>query len=244
LVAPIETFKTHSYLLSKFPLIQSLCKKIWHSYFKKTVDNLQPTFNRTLEEIKKHFFSSQWNEVYDLIEFIAQNYEDNSHNKDFIKFCNHVFERELSGYRFIDGVITSIVSEVEISSIESALKTKYDPVNEHLKRSLELLSDRKNPDYRNSIKEAISAVESLAKLITGNEKVELGTALKELAKTHSLHPALKEAFQKLYGYTSDADGIRHALLDEDQLNFDDAKFMLVACSAFVNYVIAKMPATS
>jgi hypothetical protein len=43
----------------------------------------------------------------------------------------------------------------------------------------------------------------------------------------------------MYGYTSDAQGIRHALMDEPNLSFEDAKFMLVSCSAFVNYLIAK-----
>jgi len=39
--------------------------------------------------------------------------------------------------------------------------------------------------------------------------------------------------------TSDADGIRHALLDESKLGYDEAKFMLVSCSAFVNYLLSK-----
>jgi len=44
---------------------------------------------------------------------------------------------------------------------------------------------------------------------------------------------------KLYGYTSDEDGIRHAILNDPELGFAEAKFMVVSCSAFVNYLIAK-----
>ena len=40
-------------------------------------------------------------------------------------------------------------------------------------------------------------------------------------------------------YTSDAAGIRHALLEDPNLDAEDAKFMLVACSAFINYLWAK-----
>ena len=54
-----------------------------------------------------------------------------------------------------------------------------------------------------------------------------------------LHPALSSAFDKLYGYTSDEQGIRHALLDSSNLQQEDAVFMLVSCSAFVSYLIAK-----
>ncbi len=65
--------------------------------------------------------------------------------------------------------------------------------------------------------------------------------MKEIETKISLHPALKDAFSSLYGYTSDAEGIRHALLDEPNLSFEDAKFMLVSCSAFINYLISKAP---
>jgi hypothetical protein len=44
----------------------------------------------------------------------------------------------------------------------------------------------------------------------------------------------------MYGYTSDAEGIRHALLEEPTLEQADAIFMLVTCSAFVNYLRAKL----
>ena len=56
-----------------------------------------------------------------------------------------------------------------------------------------------------------------------------------------MHPDMKEAFKKLYHYTSDSGGIRHALMDQKtQPLFDDAKFMLVSCSAFVNYLVSKV----
>lgn len=55
----------------------------------------------------------------------------------------------------------------------------------------------------------------------------------------TLQPAFKSALNILYGYTSDADGIRHALLEESTVKFEDAKFMLATCSAFVNYLIDK-----
>lgn len=102
------------------------------------------------------------------------------------------------------------------------------------------MADRKSPDYRNSIKESISAVESICKIITGDSKATFGTALKKIEEQHGLHGALRRAFDSLYGYTSDASGIRHALLEEPDLDFDDAKFMLVSCSAFVNYLISKV----
>jgi len=52
---------------------------------------------------------------------------------------------------------------------------------------------------------------------------------------------LKRAFTALYGYTSDSGGIRHSLLEEDiAVTMEDAKFMLVTCSAFINYLKSKI----
>lgn len=79
----------------------------------------------------------------------------------------------------------------------------------------------------------------MCRVVTGNSRGTLGDALKAIGRKVPLHPALSGAFEKLYGYTSDADGIRHALLDEPSLFQEDALFMLVSCSAFVSYLIAK-----
>jgi hypothetical protein len=108
----------------------------------------------------------------------------------------------------------------------------------HLDTALARLADRSAPDYRNSIKESISAVEAVCQILTGDPKATLGQALKKL----SIHSALEKGFSAIYGYTSDADGIRHALYEESILDADDAKFFLVSCSAFVNYLIAKSTA--
>jgi hypothetical protein len=100
-----------------------------------------------------------------------------------------------------------------------------------------MLSDREAPDYRNSIKESISAVESACRLVTGNKVATLADALK---KVSNLHPALSRAFTQLYGFTSDASGIRHSLTDEPNITYADAKFMLVACAAFASYLKASV----
>jgi len=63
--------------------------------------------------------------------------------------------------------------------------------------------------------------------------------LKKIKDKIGLHPALEKGFGAIYGYTSDQGGIRHAMIDESTCDFEDAKYMLVSCSAFVNYLIMK-----
>ena len=73
-----------------------------------------------------------------------------------------------------------------------------------------------------------------------NESVVLDIALRQLEKNGiTIHPALKQAYIKLYAFSSDQGGIRHADgMFESNVTFEEAKYMLVSCSAFVNYLIA------
>jgi len=213
--------------------------KLWHYYFKESVDSIHQYWSETFKILRKRYSELKWYEVYDFIEFAANNFSDEEANKRVMETCNSVLEAELSAYRFVGNQITQITSREEISEIEEALETPLKPVRTHLENALKLFSDRKSPDYRNSIKDSISAVEAICRLITKKKKATLGQALKEVESKVDLHPALKNAFSSLYGYTSSAEGIRHALLDESKLSFEDAKFMLVSCSAFVNYLVSK-----
>ena len=158
------------------------------------------------------------------------------------KAINQILEEEKSGYRFFEDKFVNIVSEIEIETISEASKSPYQSVNTHIKKALLLYSDRKQPDYENSIKESISAVEAMCCTITGmtGAQATLGKALKHLEDNGIvLHGSLKAAFDKLYGYTSDANGIRHGGIDFTNASSEDAKYMLIVCSAFVNYLIEK-----
>jgi len=220
--------------------LETLFGRYWHSYFKWTLDTIPYEFCNALAKVKEHFFSCDWNEVYDLLEFTARNGPPRQ-KEQFEASSNNVLERENAGYRFVGDYITEITAQAEIESVEEALRTTspLGGVHAHFHAALDHLSDRQNPNYRNSIKESISAVEAICQIISRHPKASLGVALAAVAKGGSLHPALNKSFSALYGYTSDADGIRHAMLEEEKLTFTDAKYMLVACTAFVNYLVGK-----
>jgi hypothetical protein len=207
-----------SFIKSNNDDVRTFLIRIWIHYFKKRVDEMPKYFPELNREIKDFFFNSPWYEIYDFIEFLPQNYNDSSYNESynnsFINFCNKILKDELSGYRFLNNIITPITNEEELLSVNDVLKNtdNLQTVNLHITRAIELFSERKNPDYRNSIKESISAVEAYCAIVTNDPKATLGQALKKLEDKIKIHPALKKAFSNLYGYTSEADGIRHALL--------------------------------
>ena len=229
-----------SYHTDSNELIYRLCSKLWFQYFKYPLDMLSNEYEVVLKKIRGYFFSCDWNEIYDFMEFVANNYERSNFREQFVSDCNELLEKEMSAYRFLDGMITRITEEQEVKGVDQAIANSGDLISIHLRRALELLSDRNNPDYRNSIKESISAVESLVASALNEDKGTLGKLLKRLESELQLHPALKSAFSSLYGYTSDGGGIRHALMEARSNDFHDAKFMLVVCSSFVNFVNGKL----
>jgi hypothetical protein len=221
---------------------------IWTEFFGKRRDEIPKDYNghiaydKNVGFLKEWFFKCHWFEKYDFLECLSK-LDINYFELGFTEECNDSLKREMSAYRLIDSCIVQITSEEEIVEIEDALlnSSKWEPVNTHLKTAIEYFSNRENPDYRNSVKESISAVESLCKIIVGNNNTTLAPALKIIEEKHKVHGALRSAFTALYGYTSDAGGIRHSLLTDDiEVSMEDAKFMLVSCSAFINYLKVKI----
>jgi hypothetical protein len=218
----------------------SIISLIWQEAFEKPIDTIPDSNKAAIERIRKFFFDVSWNRKLDFIEFVVEK-SSAIFRGNLERQYNETFEKYLVGYRFVNLTITDITAKDEIESIESALTSRdvFKNCSSHVQDALILYSDRDNPNYRNSIKESISAVEAACNVIAGMTNATLGDALKEVEKVMPLHGALKSAFDKLYGYTSDANGIRHALMDESNLKSEDAKFMLIACSAFVNYLKEK-----
>jgi hypothetical protein len=204
---------------------------------------LDPSKDSYRDDIRDYIINKwNWFEVYDFVEIHISVINDDE-KQDRIKQYNNLFEEENSGYRIVNGEVTPITNKTEIDTIEKSITSPYSPVNEHIKKSLSLYSDLENPDYENSIKESISAVESICCIIKGESgsNATLGKTIKKLKDSGiHIHPAMENAFSSLYGYTSDENGIRHGGIDFSNAPAEDAKFMLVACSAFVNYLIEKM----
>lgn len=222
-------------------------KCIWEEFFEQRKDEIPGyssfsgfDFNGVVNYIKVWWFDkAKWYEKYDFIEFVAY-LTDHFTKSGFAERCNETLKRESAGYRILESKIVPITSEEEIQAIEEALADSESTVETHLSTALELLSNRDNPDYRNSVKESISSIESYCRFLTDDKKATLGNALAQIEKSQKIHGAMKKAFSSLYGYTSESGGIRHSLLlDDIPVTMEDAKFMLISCSAFINYLKLK-----
>lgn len=211
-----------------------LKNRLWTLFYQSAFDpydslNLELTnFEKTMVELGIHY-EFPYNKIA-------------KQKNEFISQVNRILQEENSGYRMISEIFVPITNEVELSAVEETLFSSFDVVEKHMKKALSLYSDRLHPDYENSVKESISAVESMCCIITGEsgKTATLGATLKKLEK-HGIHihEAMKSAFEKLYGYTSDENGIRHGGIDFKGALSDDARYMLISCSAFINYLTAQ-----
>lgn len=222
------------------PYIKDFATCLYAELLKFPIDDIPETVRDFEKIIRAIFERSECYVVYDVIESVVD-WCNSKRNIDFsgiVDEYNRILERENSAFRFVNNQLMEVTSTEEIQEIENVFSQddKFLHVKEHLNQAMSLLAKRDDPDFRNSIKESISAVESLVKLLVGS-KGTLGQLLKHMERDGVISPALQKAYSSLYGYTSDANGIRHALMDEHNLAYADARYMLVICSAFVNYVI-------
>ncbi|HSW11242.1 MAG TPA: hypothetical protein VLI06_00285 [Solimonas sp.] len=194
--------------------------------------------------LQNRFSKLPWNRAYEFVEFVVrhlQAFDPAPSTKKFVGGLNWLLEREHAGFRFVGDTLVPITDEVELAAVQQALTAKdgVAAAREHIHQAAILLGKRPDPDYRNSVKESISAIESFAKTL-GIDKKGLADPLEELGKRLDLHQAMRAGFVKLYAYTSDAAGIRHALLDDSKpVGLAEAHYMLVACSAFLNFLVMK-----
>lgn len=232
---------------------------LWTQFFNKREQHFDDYFyNPTV--VATQFFEDKNNEWYkklNLLEFVIQyiydddeRYYTNRFNPNnyslagaFVDMINSEFERLNFAYRVINKEIVEITSKEEIAAIETAIDNAPNNIRMHLNRALELYAQRPEGDYRNSIKESISAVEAFCREKTGENT--LGKSLNMLEQNGIVFPSvLKQAFDKLYAYTNQPDaGIRHALMDDSGAyapEAEEALFMLVSCSAFINYLGSKL----
>ena len=199
-------------------------------------------YDRIEKMIFNVFDNGEYYEVLDTIEFIANKlqYFDwiKSINRTYFKEYNDLFEEEYIGYRFVNGLIVKITNVEEIKCINQAANSKFESVNDHIDKAVRYISE-KDKDYENSIKESVSALETLCSIISGEENKTLGETIKIVFREKKIHPSLRESILKLYGFASDEPGVRHGSGKEgNNITFDEAKVVLVICSAIINYLIS------
>ena len=213
--------------------VNSLCK---------AADEFSYALVDQTRELKKLFQEAPYNQVFDFIQFVLRH---DAKPYKFLDVIQSILKRHKCAYMVInDGPsIIPIAIPEQRESIEQSFEVlasgPFDGARTHLRESAKCIHAS---DYAGSVRESIHAVESVARNLSQDAKSSLAPALRALSeKDVVLHGAFKKAIEGFYGYSSDENGIRHSLLDEEEANVDveDAAFMFGACASFAAYLVNK-----
>lgn len=212
------------------------------------LDEWTTDFKRWYRDLRERVTRLPFNQVFDLVEFIMAQDEC---PESFIRLMVAAFKSSYLAYTIDAGPPPTIVpaatpeeSDQLTGNLKELRAAGLHAATAHLHGASKCIN---GGDWAGSVRESIHAVESVAKQIDPGGAKELGKALNSLQKRGALpHKALKESLSKLYGYTSDEQGIRHALLGEGKANvtIDEAVFMLGACASFASYLWRKHKAAA
>ena len=199
-------------------------------YYKKPESQINTNYILVVRDMESIIMGHDFNQVLDFIEIII---EENVIPKNVGLKIGGLFEKHGAAYR-LDFSSTPYrfvpsASKEQNESTQHALQTLHegnmDGATTHLRQAAEHINACQ---YADAITDCILAVESVARIIDPQSSATLGPALHSLEQTGVLnHPVLKQAFLKLYGYTDDEQGLRHALLDQDAagVGLSEAVFM-------------------
>ena len=233
--------------------LSALCISIWVNHLvlpydscpKKNTISDQISNSGIWAQIRKWYFESNlpFHSVYDFFEFVARYHQGDEFGENLEILVNQSLEESVSSYRMVGGKFAPITNGEEIAEVNEALSPKLTALQDvatHLAKALEHLSDKVSPDYVNSIKESITAVEFVCKKVSGLVDKTLFNALEKTVKELCINSNIAGSMSKLWEYTNTA-GIRHASTKPDKAapNLEDARYMLITCSAFINLVTAK-----
>ncbi len=126
-----------------------------------------------------------------------------------------------------------------IMSVESLLQGKHNSVLEQFRKATKFLYDNEPepPDTLNCVKEAVGAVEGLAKILLNQTSSTLGGLAKSLTSNYMNHPAMEKIIHGIYGVASDVPGARHGSHRQTDFGFSDAEFVFNVSASTILYLM-------
>lgn len=211
----------------------------WHvDHEYKLYDEFKDKFDDNVSRMKNIVYYGNYVQVFELIQFIIRKRDC---PPDFHRLIDKALGHCRAAYRVIEKTIMPVSEAEEVEAIRHDLtsirSSPFVGAYRHLESAMSLIS---SGDDAGAVRESIHAVESACKQLEPNAAT-LGPALKALEASGAIHGGLKEAFLRLYGYASDEEGVRHALVFKDTAAVDEADgiFMFAACAAFIGYLSRK-----
>lgn len=228
-----------------------LIERVLGHLLKMPEDEINTEYDEVLNLFKMYISKAKFFRVLDFIEIFSNDEPYGARSSDFRTQIADSFERHGAAYRFDISKSpfrffphsSKEQGEATKQAIETISESGMEGAATHLRQAADHINARQ---FADSVSDSISAVESVARRIAPESRT-LGEALKVLENKGRLtNKQLKNGFEKLYAYTNNEQGIRHALLDQDAptVDLDEAVFMFGACASFAAYLVNKQRQTA
>ena len=209
-------------------------------FLRRPMDEFTPTVGEVVQVYRELFLGNlAFNRIFDILQLIMRHPSCpvgfTVEVAEIFKQCQLAYVVNTEQPVTILPAATKQEGEAIIGAIKEFREAGLHGAEAHLKKAGELINER---DWPGAVRESIHAVESVARQLDPDASNKLDPALASLERKGRLHPAMKQAFSRLYGYTSNEEGIRHALLTTatSPVGQDEAVFMLGACASFASYL--------
>lgn len=208
------------------------------------------------EALEARVLGLEWYQFFDLVETVghllgdAEAKYDDDFESDLLEkyrlrayrqavnelFSEHRVEWRLNAGSLLEAALPKDLEE-RVANTEVEDLKDFQPARQHYAKARRyILSPSKDPE--NSIKESVSAVESVCRTIYPRAST-LGAALKEMRTDELISPMLSTVFEKFYAYANAAPAVRHGSREPSSVLEIDAELALHISAAFIRAIIAQ-----
>lgn len=196
--------------------------------------------------IEKLIKECEWWQFYDICEVMWAALYSSYSSRDQDEFStqvNTLFREEQLGFEIREGKAEKVGAGFIDAKVKEARYLLKEPefkgADEHFEKAIKALNVRPNPDVENCVKDAVAAIESVGRIIIGDEKALLDDIIKDMAKKGVIPKPLDQTIQKIYAYRGDQPGVAHGLVGASKVTVDEAEFVLAMSAAMIIYLVKK-----
>lgn len=195
-----------------------------------------------------HLKICEWSAFYDFVEMLGAlliekddeiPFDQSLHFKQYQSQANALLVEDGIGWTLSDKselirIHPKVLAE-SLASTDAALSKRFENARIHYQKAAQYLH-RHPIDEANSIKEIVSAVESVARAIEPKAST-LGDAIKRFRKDIRFNSALLDPLEKLYAYANAAALVRHGHAGGSKPSVADAELALLIGVAYIRHLI-------
>jgi len=195
--------------------------------------------------IEQVIMSCVWWRFYDLCELIFQylRSKNRPYGDQFSELLNSLFVDEQLGFEMKNGKVEKVGSGFIDAKIKEARYLLKEPefkgADEHFEKAIKALNVRPNPDVENCVKDAVSAIESVGRIIVNDEQALLSDIIKDMVAKGIIPKPLDQTIQKVYAYRGNQPGVAHGAVGASKVTIDEAEFVLAMSAAMIIYLVKK-----